>query len=292
MDIYVFYLVYLLVLAFNIWIFFIAPKRALSERLATVLQFVAVYTFCFGVVAKVGVLPALGGIDLDLTSPNVFSFVSANLQLAAIAAGGLGIAMDPAKTGLTASLMVQGVFLLLLAPVVLAGLLAYVVFVLPWAYLAYVFVSIPVDAILTAGRDICITTTVPGHSESSYCVKQAMEANTVAFKNFLVAVPAVALAFGLKVLREAGQVLAERVSGSMFEWARKPVAKRAVRYGLAGLQAFATLILVTSAALGLGSLSVIKAHPGEVFGMTLALVLILVLEFLMVTKLGRWRRAL
>jgi hypothetical protein len=292
MGTFLFMLLYVLLLALNIWLFLVWPRKDLSERVTTVLNIVGVYTFSLGVLGQLGVLPAFESMGRDLTSPDLFRFLRANFQLASIGFGGLSLALDPFKTAFTASKMVDIVNLLFLAPLALVGFVAYLIFVLPWTYLAYVFVSIPVEAVLTSGRDFCITMSGPTQGESTYCIKHAVQANTFAFRNFLVGVPAVALAFGLNVLRTLQLMLMERVPGQRFKPAETPIFRRGAKYGLWAVQGFIALILVLSAILGLGSLPVIEAEPGEIFGASIALLTILCVEFLFFRKLGVWRKGM
>ncbi|MEJ2180987.1 MAG: hypothetical protein P8Y28_11260, partial [Gammaproteobacteria bacterium] len=134
-------LLFSLLLAFNIWMFLIWPKRALSHKLAVVLQIVAVYTFGLGVLTQIGVLPALESLAHDLTSPELDRFLSGNATIAAIGFQGLAVALEPTKTAFGATVALESLFLLLLTPVAFIGFVAYAIFIMPWAYIAYVFIS-------------------------------------------------------------------------------------------------------------------------------------------------------
>lgn len=280
-----------LLLAFNIWLFLIWPKRAFSERLATVLQIVAVYTFGIGVLAQIGVLPVLESLAYDLTSPDLFRFLRGNSNIAVIGFQGLVVALEPSKTAFSATVALESLFLLLLTPIALLGFIAYVIFVMPWAYLAYVFISIPVDAILTSGVDQCLTISSPNAADSTYCFKEAVQANTVGFKNFLIALPAVAIAFGLKFTRNFGSMLIDRLGIERLNSQHRDKLYTVAKYGAWTMQGFVTLLLIVTILMGISGLAVIEAKSGETYGAILAVLVTVWLEVLFFRRVRAWRQS-
>lgn len=284
-------LLFSLLLAFNIWLFLIWPRRAFSEKAATVLQIVAVYTFGIGVLAQIGVLPALDSLAPDLTSPDLLRFLRGNTQVAAIGFQGLAVALEPSKTAFGATVALESLFLLLLTPVALLGFVVYVIFVMPWAYLAYVFISIPVDAVLTSGVDHCLKISSPNAEDNIYCFKEAVQANTVGFKNFLIALPAMAIAFGLKFSRNFSAMLIDRLDVERLSGHQRNTLYTFAKYGLWVAQGFVTLLLVVTIIMGLSGLTVIEAKSGEIYGAIIAVMLTVWLEVLLFRQVRTWRQA-
>ena len=282
-------LLFSLLLAFNIWMFLIWPKRALSHKLAVVLQIVAVYTFGLGVLTQIGVLPALESLAHDLTSPELDRFLSGNATIAAIGFQGLAVALEPTKTAFGATVALESLFLLLLTPVAFIGFVAYAIFIMPWAYIAYVFISIPVDAILTSGVDHCLELSAPNAEVSSYCFKQAVQDNTVGFKNFLIALPAVAIAFVIKFSHNIGGMLMEQLNITQLGSHHRNLLCRFAKHALWGVQGAVTLLLVVTLLMGTTGLAVIDANVGEVYGAILAVVLMVWLEILLFRQVRGWR---
>jgi hypothetical protein len=63
-----------------------------------------------------------------------------------------------------------------------------IILIAPLAWLAYVFVSVPLDAVVTSGSDMEFAMTASGES-SSVRIKELVEDNLVTLRNLLVAVP-------------------------------------------------------------------------------------------------------
>ncbi len=277
-------------LLFNIWFFLIWPKRALAEKVATILQIVAVYTFTLGVLDKVGVLSEFKFLAVELTSPDLSMFLAANFAVVAIGFQAMALAMMPAKTTLTPMVVLHAPVLILLMPFALLSTLVYFLIVMPWAYVAQVLISIPIDALLNTSGDYCITAHVPGEPDSQFCIKAAVEADTFAVKNFLIAIPALAIAFGLKVLHATGGQLVDRF-GTGFLGPQWPWRRRLARYGLWALQGLTTMFIILLLTAPF-SLLVVEGKPGVIYGMIMLFLLFLASLFLLFRRLGRWRRAL
>lgn len=285
------FLLFSLLLAFNIWFFFVWPKKAFGDKIATVLQIIAVYTFGLGVLTQIGVLPALKSLAPELTSPDLLRFLAGNMNIAAIGFQGLSVALEPSKTAFSATIALEGLYLLLLTPIAILGFVAYAIFVMPWAYLAYAFVSIPVNAVLTSGVDHCLSLSGPSLEESTYCFKEGVQSNTAGFKSFLIALPAVTVAFALKLFRNFSGTWVKRSDGKRLRESKNEVLRKVSIYALWGGQGFAALLLLLTISMSLPSLFVIEAEPGEIYGSTVVILLTIAIEVALFRQIGLWRRA-
>ncbi len=126
---------------------------------------------------------------------------------------------------------------------------------------------------------------------STYCFKEAVQANTVGFKNFLIALPAMAIAFGLKFTRNFGSMLIDRFSIENLSRQHRDKLNAFVKYGAWTLQGFVTLLLIVTILMGLSGLTVIEAKSGEVYGAILAVSLTVWLEVLLFRQVRTWRQS-
>ena len=174
--------------------FLIRPSAAWDTRIAFVLGLIGVYTFAFGLLSATDVLERLR-IGPDLTSPNPVIFLAGNFTAMSLLYGTLSIAVTADRT--SESLDRRGGMLLeiLRTPLLIGGCLlavafsiVYLVLIAPLAWLAYAAVSVPLDSIVTSGRDMEMTMTSAGE-ESTVRIKELFEEHLVTFRNLLVAVP-------------------------------------------------------------------------------------------------------
>jgi hypothetical protein len=180
--------------AFDLWLLLLRPDAAWDTRIAFVLGLVGVYTFAFGLLSATDLLKRLQ-IGPSLTSPNPVIFLAGNFAAMSLLYSTLSIALAPQRTG--DSLDRRGGMLLEVArtPLLIAGCLlavafsiVYLVLIAPLAWLAYVAVSVPLDSVLTSGRDMELTMTSAGE-DATVRIKELFQEHLVTFRNLLVAVP-------------------------------------------------------------------------------------------------------
>ena len=154
-------LVYLAALALDIWLVFVLPKGSWEDHAGLALGVIGIFAFATGFLYATGFLDketgwgeALPPDFLDnLTSPNLIDFVAANERLLGVSMW-FGIAFvygrDPWsgwsigwKFALFPFLLLYTVAVFLLALLWIVACFAYLIFVVPFAYLAYAAVSLP-----------------------------------------------------------------------------------------------------------------------------------------------------
>jgi hypothetical protein len=186
-------LVYVGLTALVLWLFAIRPRQPLKDRIANLLQLVAAYTFMLGLMSSSGVFKAFDWLQRDLTSQDPLRFLASNSEAFSIVYAAAAVAFDP-----TTSASMPRFFLGL--PVLLAGvviLLAYTIVhflvIVPIAYFGYLVTSVPIDAILKSGSDIEIKS-----GGGVIRIRELVQQNEPAIRNFAVAVPALLTSFVLK----------------------------------------------------------------------------------------------
>ena len=81
--------------AFALWFLAIRPRLPLCDRIAGLLQLVAVYTLLLGLLASSGVFKAFGILQQGLTSPDPLLFLRANFWMFAGIFSALGLSFHP-----------------------------------------------------------------------------------------------------------------------------------------------------------------------------------------------------
>ena len=180
--------------AFVLWWLAIRPRLPLRDRIAGLLQLVAVYTLLLGLLSSSGVFKVLDTLQRDLTSPDPLRFLSANCVMFAGILITLGVALRPDTLASELRMWLGAPVLLGLALVVLVYGLVHFLAIVPIAYFAYVVTSVPVDAILTAAADAEVS--FGGHAVR---IKPLVAQNEAAIRNFAVALPAFAVSLVLKI---------------------------------------------------------------------------------------------
>jgi hypothetical protein len=153
-------LLYLAALALDIWLVFVLPKGSWQDHAGLALGVIGIFAFATGFLNATGFAKATGWgqafppdfLD-DLTSPNLIDFVAANLRLLGVSQW-FGIAFiygrDPWagwgmgwKLALFPFLLLYAMVVTLLSLLWIVACFAYLVLVVPFAYLAYAAVSLP-----------------------------------------------------------------------------------------------------------------------------------------------------
>ena len=179
-------------LAGNIWYFFVRPSRPWSARFGLVLQIIGLYTFVFGIVSKMEMLPK--SLIEDMISPDLFVFISGNLRAVAILFLSLSMSLDPEKTAGGASQLLELLLPLAFAPLVLLTAAFHLLVIVPFTYVAYVVASVPLAAIERASNEIALLS-----GDTEVRIKTLFTSNVVAFKNLAVAFPSLALRVALEI---------------------------------------------------------------------------------------------
>jgi len=177
-----------------LWWLAIRPRLPLRDRIAGLLQLVAVYTLLLGLLSSSGVFKVLDTLQRELTSPDPLRFLSANFFMFAGIFSALAVALRP-DTLATGLRFLLGIPVLVgLTLVVCFYALVHFLAIVPIAYFAYVVTSVPVDAILNATADAEIT--IGGDAVR---IKALVAQNEAAIRNFAVALPAFAVSLVLKI---------------------------------------------------------------------------------------------
>src|SRR5207237_2625428 len=74
-------LFYLLVLAADLWFFLLLPSGPWEKRVGFLLQVLGIYAIGLGLLERIGVLAAFKSSEEELTSTNLRDFLAANLML-------------------------------------------------------------------------------------------------------------------------------------------------------------------------------------------------------------------
>ena len=141
--------IYLGLLALDVWLLIVVPSVSWEERISFLLQVVGIFALATGFIAATDLSKNFATLLAEMTSPNLRDFLYGNFKLGSIVTSVMhelyrGLL---SSNGWYASLPFALLWLLAL-PVILALLAAYYVFVVPVAYIAYVAASAP---LLTIG---------------------------------------------------------------------------------------------------------------------------------------------
>jgi hypothetical protein len=180
--------------AFVLWWLAIRPHLPLRDRIAGLLQLVAVYTLLLGLLSSSGVFKILDTLQRDLTSPDPLLFLRANCVMFAGIFAALAVALRPETLAWDLRMWLGAPVLLGFALVGFVYSVVHFLAVAPIAYFAYVVTSVPVDAILNAAADTEIR-----FGDNAVRIKGLVTQNEAAIRNFAVALPAFAVSLVLKM---------------------------------------------------------------------------------------------
>lgn len=187
-------LVYVALLALILWLLAIRPRRPVKDKIAGLLQLLAVYTLVLGFLSSAGVFDTFNTLQEDLTSRDPVEFLAANLQAIAILFSGMSVALDPGTASSTAMFLLGIPILLATAVILFVYAVIHFVVVVPIAYFGYLLTSIPIDAILNASTDVEIAS-----GGGVIRIKHLVQQNEAAIRNFAVALPAFVTSLVLKI---------------------------------------------------------------------------------------------
>lgn len=179
---------------FVLWFLAVRPRLPLRDRIAGLLQLVAVYTLLQGLLSSSGVFKVFAILQQGLTSPDPLVFLRANHWMFAGIFSALGLSFHP-DTLATPFRFLLGVPVLVgLSLIVMVYAVVHFLVIVPIAYFAYLVTSVPVDAILNATSDVEITI-----GEAAVRIQALVAQNESAIRNFAVALPAFAVSLVLKM---------------------------------------------------------------------------------------------
>ena len=150
-------LFYLLVLAADLWFFLLLPSGPWEKRVGFLLQVLGIYAIGLGLLERIGVLAAFKSSEEELTSTNLRDFLAANLMLSGT------------------------IFLLA----------AYLLAVVPIAYIAYLPVSIALVGLSHSAPERLLL----ARGRESYDFDKEVVKHLPALKSFLVGIPAFVVSF-------------------------------------------------------------------------------------------------
>jgi hypothetical protein len=186
---------YVLLLAFDAWLFFVFYDAPAATQLSTVLQLVGFYTLVLGALSEVSPLKNAGLVQ-GLTSSSLIVFVRDLFIVASLVMTAWAVAADPLKStneGGRARALARRVgrpiATALRTTVGVAMLTIFLVVVAPLAFVAYWLAAIPIRSISTSARDLSLEiadTRDPGPVES-FPIQQIVQEHRVAVTNFLIA---------------------------------------------------------------------------------------------------------
>ena len=174
--------VYLGLVALDVWIYFAVPSIPWLARVSFVLQVIGVAGLATGFLAATEISKRLSSLLEDMTAPNLRQFVAGNLALSAIVMSALSCLFSGilfSRRWYTA-LPLALVYVMSLPFVFVLGL-AYYVLVVPPAYIAYAVVSGPLNTIKASDREITIT-----RGKEKIDVRAIIVEHTVPLRAFLV----------------------------------------------------------------------------------------------------------
>lgn len=182
-------ILYVSLLAFNIWIFILRPRRPWNEKIGFLIQIVSLYTFALCVFAQTPVLEQ--AIGEDMTSSNFWKYIRGNAAFSAIF---LGVFAQAADVSGALSLIEQLSLLFFMMLGFIYAVFHWLVIV-PLAYIPYIIISAPVHSIAASPNDFLFS--IAGYDIS---IKQLVTSNVVSWKSWSISLPTAVLAIALKAL--------------------------------------------------------------------------------------------
>jgi hypothetical protein len=189
-------LAYFLLLALNVWLLWFLPTAPPIEKVSFMLAIVGIYNFALNFLSATGLFKADPSWLDEMTSPSLLDFVAGAFRLTGLAY-------------LTLSLFIRGFppptlprlrfFLLLITiPLALGMLLtaalvtaAYLVVIVPVAYIGYLLASVFLDAIENAPDDFAISS-----EEGLLTMKEALRDHRAQLRTLVVGLPATVVGIG------------------------------------------------------------------------------------------------
>ena len=177
-------------LAADLWFFLVLP-RPVGEEGRLLLQVLGIYAIGLGLLERIGVLAAFKSSEEELTSTNLRDFLAANLMLS----GTIFLLAAKAFRGVlysTESYALLALPLVFVAAPALALVgAAYLLAVVPIAYVAYLPVSIGLVGLSHSAPERLLL----ARGRESYDFDNEVPKHLPALKSFLVGIPAFVVSF-------------------------------------------------------------------------------------------------
>lgn len=189
-------LVYLLLLALNVWLLWFLPEVPTREKVSFVLTLVGFYSLALNFSNGSGLTAAFPSWLADMTSPNLREFAASSFKVLSVAFLMASLFVRGFPPPVLSRLSFVGVLLALpLALVAVVALFvvaaAYLVVIVPLAYIAYLLASIFLDAIENAPGDFLLSS-----EEGQLTMKGAVREHRAQLKTLVVGVPSTVLGIG------------------------------------------------------------------------------------------------
>jgi hypothetical protein len=188
--------IYLGLLALDVWLLILVPSASWEEKISFLLQVVGLFAIATGFVAATELSKDFATLLAEMTSPNLRDFLYGNFKLGTVVQS---VMVELYRGLLSSSGWYAGLHFALLwllaLPVILVLLAAFYVFVVPVAYIAYVAASVPLLTI----RDAHDTVTVRAGDEK-VDARDLVVRHMVPLRSFLVGLTATLFSLVTRVL--------------------------------------------------------------------------------------------
>jgi hypothetical protein len=189
-------LTYLGLVALNIWLLWVLPNAPALEKVAFVLALVGLYSLALNFSKDSGLAKAFPSWLHDSTSPSLRSFAAGAFRTLSVlfALGSQFIRGFPPP--LLSPLRVGGTLLalplaLVAVAVLLAITVAYLVVIVPLAYVAYLFAGVFLDAVENAPGDVVLSS-----EEGVVTVRTMIQDHRAELRTLVVGVPSTVVGIG------------------------------------------------------------------------------------------------
>ena len=189
-------LAFLVLLALNVWLLWFVPDAPATEKASFALTLVGFYSLALNFSNNSGLAEAFPGWLSELTSPNLREFVAASFRVMSVVflMASLFVRGFPppmlSRLGLLGALLALPFALAVVVAIFVAGA-AYLVVIVPLAYLAYLLASILLDSIENAPEDVALSS-----EEGSVTMREAVSQHRVQLRTLVVGVPSTVLGIG------------------------------------------------------------------------------------------------
>ena len=189
-------LAFLVLLALNVWLLWFVPDATATEKASFALTLVGFYSLALNFSNNSGLAEAFPGWLSELTSPNLREFVAASFRVMSVVflMASLFVRGFPppmlSRLGLLGALLALPLALAVVVAIFVAGA-AYLVVIVPLAYLAYLLASILLDSIENAPEDVALSS-----EEGSVTMREAVSQHRVQLRTLVVGVPSTVLGIG------------------------------------------------------------------------------------------------
>lgn len=185
---------FVLVLLADVWLFFIRPRKAWSEKISPLLLLVAIYALAVGALAHFKIMPDSQVLQ-GMTSAELSDFLRSNVLFLVDIFSSWAAILEAVKTSSGSFYSLESAVVLLFGLFGFLCAILHLLVILPLAYVAYLAASVPVDTVGGSSADTTIR--IGGQVVA---LKAVVAAHTVAIKSLVAASSLAALAAAIKIL--------------------------------------------------------------------------------------------